>query len=343
MRRVMWWMSSLALLGCVEPASSDDPPAFEGWGDAPGPVTAPPRVTLDAVRVVAWNVESVGVLGGPSFLAAERILRRLDAELVCLNEVDDYELDELALLAGALGYETVLVPLDNPFGGLRNALLSRLPAVASAMPTAQVLSDDGQANDVTRTPVAIEVALAEGEGAGTLSLTCQHFKSGFDADDVFRRTVDVARTGQASALLSADVALIAGDFNAQLGDAFEPGALTETPWGLPSSYRLGSDLALQLQDVGLTHSPFRELGNRGFEVIDAVQRDGDPATRPVSGRRIDYIAIQNTVVAYEALAEVYDPLDEGLEGLPMSGDAPPATDGALASDHLPVVVDLMFR
>ena len=90
-----------------------------------------------------------------------------------------------------------------------NKLLSRLPAVASAMPTAVVLSDDGQANDVTRTPVAIEVALAEGEGAGTLSLTRQHFKSGFDADDVFRRTVDVARTGQASALPSADVALIA--------------------------------------------------------------------------------------------------------------------------------------
>ena len=63
----------------LRPASSDDPPAFEDVG-MPGPVTASPRVTLDAVRVVAWNVESVGGPGTQLFGGAH--LATLDAELV---------------------------------------------------------------------------------------------------------------------------------------------------------------------------------------------------------------------------------------------------------------------
>lgn len=310
------------LVGCSGPAGTD-----------PDPNPDEPRSTT--VRIATWNVFLLGQPGSVAYEAARGVLARIDADLVALNELAEEDREPFAILAQDLGYDTAFLPLDNPFGEWRNAVMTRLPVRTIAAPTASSLAREDRANDLTRLPIVTTVDLPEIDGS--LTVVGQHLKSGFETADRFRRAVDAHRTAQAAALPGP--LLVVGDLNADADDMPEdPPVWTSPPSGLPPSYRLGADIAGQI-GRGLANDAFAPFIERDLTPIYATQVDGRVATRPVSGRRIDWILASNDLV--DGLqAEVYNTLNEGQGGLPKSGPVPARSAAADASDHLPVFADV---
>jgi len=292
------------------------------------------------VRFVSWNVEGVGRDGSEELDALKDILRRIDADVVGLNEIDEGETQRLRSVAEELGYTTVYVPDSNPFGELRNGVLSRLPVQSTTAWKSATLSSDTRANDMTRWPLEVVV---EVDGL-PVRFVIQHFKSGFDAADTFRRAVEGARIGQiADHNPDAPLVVIGGDFNAETDESNSPLEWTFTPSGLPSSYALGADLASGLGD-GLVNSNFEDLYRLGFEAVEALQPDGRDATRDVSGRRLDYLWVSPSIASRCATqAEVYDARDDASSSLPFAGDAPSREATAQASDHFPIIADIWIH
>lgn len=317
--------------GCVRTADDGDGPTWSSWEDAP----ATERVS---VRVATWNVEGVGQPGTAEFEATLSVLRRLDADVVGLNEVDEGEQDALEILAAEAGYPTVVSAPGQPFGSLGNAVLARLPELRAEAPTAPRLSGDADANDVTRLPI-----LFTGDLPGLdaeLSVVAVHFKSGFDPADAFRRNVDAVRTAQAADLAaSSDYVVVLGDVNENVDELPpRPAAFTSLPPDLPFSYRLGTDVDGRLGD-GLPDDPFAPLDEAGFRPLDAFQRDGAPGTRPASGRRIDYVFADAAVRGTTIRAEVYDSAQEDDPGLADGDERVDPNASRRASDHLPILVE----
>ena len=174
-----------------------------------------------------------------------------------------------------------------------------------------------------------------------LTVVSNHWKSGFDPSDRFRRTVDGIRTAQAA---GDTFALAMGDVNAELEDMPEsPSTWTSVPDGLPFDYRLGDDARGTLQRDGLTNSAFGAFEDAGMHVVEALQLDGRLATRPSSSRAIDWIYATADLDG-AIVGEIYDCTDEGqASGLPKAGEPPERSACTDASDHLPVFVDVTFR
>jgi endonuclease/exonuclease/phosphatase family metal-dependent hydrolase len=320
---------AVALTGC--PTPSED----SGTTDDTGEHVVP----TGTFRVATWNIQYVGASGSAEHDAALLVLARLGADVVAINEVkDDADVGYLRDLAASAGYDHVVVPADNPFGGLRNAILSKHAFTAYDVPDSAELSGDTSANDMTRWAVVATIAAP----FGSLSVVSQHWKSGFDEEDQFRRAVDGLRTAQAAEREqpATSAVLVVGDVNAELDEMPEyPSVLTDFPAGMPSSYWLGADLYGQLTSDGLANNAFAGFDALGFVAVDALQPDGRDGTRPASNKRIDYIlASPGVPVSWQA--EVYDCWDEGFEQLPKFGDALERDVCSTASDHLPVLIDL---
>ena len=324
----MRWILCLSLVACAGPTGATD---SDGDTD---PVDAP-----TTVRVVHWNIEGLGTRGSDEGQAERAVLARLDADVVALNEVDGDERSRLQDLAEDLGFDTAYLPTDNPFGDLRNAVLTRLPTREVRALDAGSLSGDSRAQDVTRLPIRTVVEVPDAED--TLTVVGNHWKSGFDEDDRFRRTLDGIRTAQAAAGAPGEHVLVMGDLNAELEDMPEsPRTWTSVPAGLPSSFRLGADQREALAAEGLTNSAFAALQALDYTPLEALQLDGRADTRPVSGRRIDWV-LHSPALDGALVSEIYDSTDEGqASGIPKAGEAPDRAVSGLASDHLPIVVDV---
>ncbi len=330
---------ALALLGGCPPTGDTADTADTGdTSDTDTADTAAP--TERWFRVATWNVATLGSQGDPEYEAAKRILGRIDADVVALNEIGtDADVHNLADLADELGYASVVVPSYNPFGTLRNAIISKRAPTGSAWPDSAELSGDLSANDVTRLPVLVEHAIT---GVGTLTVVTQHWKSGWFDDDEFRRMVDSRRTVQAAARGNPQTSwvLISGDVNAEVdGPAETPTRFHSLPSSMPGGYFLGEDLYDEMTSGGLVNDAFQPLYDGGYDVVDMTQRDGTTATRPESGRRLDYI-FASAGAPSGWRAEIFDCNDQSLPGLPMAGDPITASSCRLASDHLPLVIDL---
>ncbi|MCB9684583.1 MAG: endonuclease/exonuclease/phosphatase family protein [Alphaproteobacteria bacterium] len=320
-------------------ACSRTPPPLDGGtdGDADTDVDADSDADTDhdTIRVVTWNVETLGAAGTDEYVATRDVLARIDADVIGLNELTDGESSHLQDLADDLGMAFSLVPSSNPFGPLRNAVLTRLPVVTSHTWTSAELSGDNRANDVTRLPVSVIVEI----DGGTLALVSEHWQSGFYDSDTFRRCVDGERVGQAADEVDADIIVVAGDVNAELEDGLgNPAAWTSLPSGIPGSFWLGSDLYARVTGGGLPNDPFLSMTDRGLTPVDALQIDGRDTTRDSSGRRLDYLFVSSR--ARVAGSEVYDSRDDGSGGLPKAGSAPARDATARASDHFPVFIDV---
>ena len=325
MYRCMSVLFGLALWGCTS-SSVDD-------------TSSTPPVTVD-IRAVTWNIELLGSVGSEQYLAALSILERLDPDVVALNEIEDYEATALRTLATELGFQAPYVPSYNPFGSLRNAVISRYPISGAIAHTSAGLSGQESANDTTRLPVEVRIDVPQLRNE--LIVVTQHWKAGPYADDGFRRTVDGLRVGQVAQRwdVNTDFVLVMGDVNAEVDSMPDsPSTFSALPNGLPGSYTLGNDLTQRLAEDGFPNNPFYSLLQQGYEVVDALQADGRAATRPSSDRRLDYIFGSEPVMASIVAAEVYDSRDEQLSQLSKSGETPMRDASDSASDHLPVVVD----
>jgi exonuclease III len=326
------WMSSLFACA-LGPPPTDGETSASGTEPTATETTTAPRPP-QTVRVLTWNVE--GLTPSASQDAAATVLARYAPDVVLLQEIEDFEADDLQAFAEDLGYAIVVDPVDNPFGTLHNAVLSRLPLDEPRIWTSDALSGDASANDLTRWPVAAAGAL---DGV-RFAVVTNHWKSDFYEIDVFRRAVDGYRTAQAAASMAATVTLVCGDVNEELDEvaALSPAAWTSQPTGAPSDFRLGDDLVALLRGDGLPNDPFAPLLAGGLTVVDALQLDTRDATRDDSGRRLDYCFVQGAT----AVGEVYDSRDDDGSGLPKVGSPPARETSAAASDHFPVVVDLTF-
>ena len=299
------------------------------------------------LRVATWNIETVGDLDSGEYNAAIEVLGRIDAEIVAINEVaTNADQDALADLAFALGYAHIAVAPAGPFGHLRSAFLSVYPLVLSESWSAAELSGDGSANDLTREILEIVVDLPGDTADPRLLVT--HLKSGSSNTDEFRRALESFRMRQvAESNRTGDgPVIILGDLNRDSGDGnLSPDWFTEAPDpdDLPGSFALGEDVqALLWPDIGLRNAPFSYLDTEAV-TLHARQLDGTDATRPESGRRIDYILADRLIAGRGALAQVYDCADEGLaEGRPLSGEPLAEETCATAADHLPVFADLII-
>jgi endonuclease/exonuclease/phosphatase family metal-dependent hydrolase len=182
------------------------------------------------LRVVSWNVhdlfdEQAGPGGSAAAVPADRVearldavaavLRRLDADLVLLQEVEDLAL--LRRLAARTGHgEARLLPGNDP-RGIEVALLSRWP-VASYQGNAGELGSDGR----PLWPRDAVVARVEPGGA-RLVLIGTHLSSHLSDPDGARRRVQATRLRQlAEAEAAADpgaLLLVGGDLNDGAGAA----------------------------------------------------------------------------------------------------------------------------
>jgi endonuclease/exonuclease/phosphatase family metal-dependent hydrolase len=297
------------------------------------------------VRVASWNVESVGAPGTSQHDAALAILHRIDADVVGLNEVNgDVEVAHLDALAFDAGYEESLVAdSPSPFGTQRNALLSRLPVVSGTLHTAASLSGDPAANDLTRLIPEVTVNI----NGCPFTVVVDHWKSGLAQADVFRRAVESHRLSQvvADRQAAAEPFVIVGDVNEELDDPpATPTPFFALPSGLPPGFVAGPDIQAQLASPeGIANNAFASLLSDppGLTALDALQLDGDDATRPGSGRRLDYLFASAALTRTPPEAEVYDSSDEMIGGgLNKVGDPLPPTTSQTASDHLVVFADL---
>lgn len=321
-------------------ASSETTDAGAG---APGGTTSEHTGDADvdgttAVRIATWNIQGLGTPESPQYEAAFDILQRLDADIVGLNEIDAGDLDALSEFGSRLGYAYVLVPPANPFGTLRNAILSRLPPDDQTIWTAAALSGDPGANDVTRNPLSMTVTTEHGT---PLTLVVQHWNSGFGDGEEFLRAIDGVRVAQVAAR-ARGAFVVVGDVNAELGDVEVPSVFTEIPRPIANlGALLGSDIEAELSTTGLQNDAFAPLlEDLGMEALPLTQADGNEATRDVSGRRIDYILVSGPIYQRAWVGEVYDAEDDLLSDFEYMGSAPSAEATEIASDHFPLVADI---
>lgn len=301
-----------------------------------------PAAQAAPARVATWNIETVGARGTAEYQAALAVLARIDADVIALQEVNGSTEASVNFpaLASDAGYGYTALTEAGSYGSLRVAVMSRYPITFSESWTSAEASGDALANDVTRE--LLEAVIDFGGGA-TLRLLATHWKSGNTNADEFRRAIESFRmNGLALNTPARTALLLMGDVNHDILDrALSPSAFTSNPSGLPSSFSVGSDVRAEMAGGGLINNPFFYLtGNAA--VIDALQLDGTDATRPTSGRRIDYLLANDWVVSRGVRAQVYDCADEALaeQGLPLAGAPLSADVCAAAADHLPVVADV---
>lgn len=339
-----WWLLVSSLVGCTRlPPEAQAPYAPTTLPQPTGP-TVPgstgPGPTAQALRLVTWNLEALGSPDSAQFEAVEAVLARLDADIVGLNELEDGEAVALGTLAERLGYPHVVIG-HGGFGWIYNAVLSRLPPATSHVWASTDLCDDPSANDLTRLPVSVEVELPDGS---VLAVVQQHYKSGYDDSDDFRRTVDAIRTAQVAAAAATDQVVVMGDINAELLEGTGwPSSFRALPTiDMPSSYWLGNDLWTELTDEGLINNAFLPLQALGIEPLDAQQPDGRWGTRDASGRRIDYVFASEPLRAHTIETVVYDARDDAGVTLPLAGSPPPPQATLDGSDHFPVVAEIRW-
>lgn len=296
-----------------------------------------------ALRVATWNIQTVGVPGSLEFNAAAAVLARLDADVVALQEVaSDSDVGALTSLASTAGYSYSMAAAAGPYGTLRGAIMSRHPFQLRQWASPE-LALDAQADDLTRYLLQADISVAG--SAETFRLITTHWKSGGANSDEFRRAIESFRISQVAGSTPATMPMmLMGDVNADIGDgALSPATFTTLPTGLPTTFVVGADIRAVMNSQGLANNPFAFLGQHAT-MINALQPDGNDATRPFSGRRIDYLYANAPLVARGIAAQVYDCADDGLSNnLELAGttplDAQTCTD---ASDHLPLIADVVL-
>ena len=301
-----------------------------------------------AVRVATFNIESVGAEASDSFQAAVDILQRIDADIVCLQEVVEWETTSLFALGNAAGYPDVIQGNRPPAigGEFTNACMSRPGLSIVGSYGGAELSPGGTSNDVGRDILVVQAELAEaGEPPCRLGLITLHLKSGQKPLDWFRRQVEAQRVAQAVAIYQeqypGDPLVILGDLNESIDDPALGSVFESIPPGLPDSYDVGTDI-----EFPLLYDPFATFADLGFSRVDAMQEDSARDETWADLVRLDYVLLAGPQLE---VAEVYNACrDNGVDDAPRGGWMSKAGDplqcevSEVASDHFPVAADLVL-
>ena len=143
------------------------------------------------VRIATFNVlTGIGASGQSGRTALESVLARIDADILCLQEVTGSDINNghLNEIASNLGYGFVFTPITALDTNSRVIILSKFPFAAGS--TKSIVSPAG-ANDVTRAAAAAIVDVP-----GTINdpvIVTAHLKCCFEVDDPFRRAVEMQR------------------------------------------------------------------------------------------------------------------------------------------------------
>ena len=247
---------------------------------APGPDQPP-----IPVRLVTFNTHhGVGDDERHDLPRLAKLLHSVDADVICLQEVDRYygdrseDVDQALLLSRALDMQLAWGPaIDEPRDGDRparqygNALLSRLPILISDV---HRLPGTGEPRSALRTMIELD--------GGTLWVTATHLTT----RSAEERSAQVAAL---AALHSEDMAagVLVGDFNAR-PDAPELSALAARfadAWELARERDDQAGWRFWQRDEGLTHpadSPDRRIDqvwvSAGVEVAAATVLDAAGAS-----------------------------------------------------------------
>ncbi len=309
--------------------------------------------TLEArtVRVATFNIENGPDASGTSdYEATKAVVARINADVVGFQELLLANESSLRQMAQELGYAYVEIGSDGTTmsGNQRLGYFSRFPIAEVAF----VRSPAG-ANEMSRLPmrVAIEVPGA----AKRLVLWNMHHK----ADDTtpantpgnqFRRAIEAYRIVQdinayRAANSGEDEFVMLGDLN---DDVFQAAAQSAQFDAIPpltaGSYQLGADVAWPVPYRAFPDDRYAAAGG-GLSRLDLRQQNGTSrATRPVSGRTLDYLLVSQALRDSPLGAprgEVYhSQWDELHSGLPKAGNPLAANTSLAASDHLAVFADI---
>jgi endonuclease/exonuclease/phosphatase family metal-dependent hydrolase len=297
----------------------------------------------DELRVATWNVENLG-LDDPQDLAFARdVVLRLDADVLCLQEVLD---DEGSLFASFL---TELYPhriqgdVGDLLGGPQTvACLSKRELLGADSISASEASTDPNAADIGREFVWVRVPVGEDDG---VSLVSVHLKAGQDGVDQFRRAVESIRlrkwVEKLRVLHPGEPIVLLGDFNVRPDDDALGASFADFPPGLPSSFELGADITLPV-----VYDPLDDVDADGFSRVDAtLAGTSDTSTHRPTLWRLDYVFVAPGDAAQPSVTGslVYDACrDDETPPLPLTGAPLPCLTTETASDHWPVVVELVF-
>lgn len=288
------------------------------------------------IRVATLNVElGVGQPGTLEFNAVSQVLKRLDADVVALQEVRRADTDgspsSLDALASGAGYAHRFAPGFLPLdSNTRTILLSKFPLAETA-----AVGPPPGANDMARAHAAARVDVP-GTASDPLVIGV-HLKCCADPDDPFRRAVEIAhlRGFLAAQAGAGDRVIALGDFNL-LGEAETFDAL---PPGLPQSYDLASSIAFP---VAYSPNPQNFFAADALPLIRLPNRalDGSTDTHAL-GATLDHILASTALIDRAHAGEIYDSqLDANpAPGLPLAGIAPPRGASVTASDHRAVFAD----
>lgn len=319
-------------------------------------------VSAVPLRVATFNIEgeffnnqrqfSLTAPGTSDYESVKDILARIDADVVCLQEVFPSDFDDnngisqhFNSLASELGYSHSLIATrSNSFDfQLRNAILSRYPfddieeiGSADYYDDRGLLGSSGsRAKEITRIQPAIIVHVPGAAQPTTIVTLHNKALSSPIADDQYRQAIELERLRNhltESGLDQNDNIIILGDFN--LGGSAT--TFMSEPSTVPASYNRGMDIPLPI--------PYQADPDFYFNVplqmtaLDARSLSNNDATT-FGGSTLDFI--MSTPALTTIGSEIYrSTLDtSNTQGLVKAGNPLPSGTSAEASDHYAVFAD----
>lgn len=295
--------------------------------------------------MATYNIENgVGAIGSDEYNAVQAILARMDADVVCFQELQTTSFAAWSNMAVTLGYPYNAIGWDGGSlaGSLYMGYFSRFPILS----TYNIQSPPG-AKELSRYPFRAVIDVPDAELP--LVIWNMHHKSGATSIDKFRRSIEAHRIAQnIDAYLAANSwnveYMLVGDMNDDIRDS-QTAQYANQPAGAPSEYILGSDIVFPVPYSKFPTDRYTEAGFGLMRMPAYWESTTTPITRIVSGRQLDYVFLSPALISSPMGAPqselYYSAMDFG-EGLPKWGDPLPAGTSAAASDHLPVFVDIQM-
>ena len=304
-----------------------------------------PATEAREVRVATYNIlDGTGDSGSVEYLALQAILARMDADIVCFQELRATSFAAWSNLASELGYPYAAISGGGPFSGsLYIGYYSRFPIRS----TFNVDSPPG-AVELTRFPFRAVIDVPDAQRP--LVLWTMHHKSSATSIDKFRRAIEAYRIAQdVEAYLAENPDhveyVLTGDMNDDIRDSQTPAQYASQPSGAPGGFALGADIAFPVAYATFPVDRYAGAGDGFVRVPACWEGTTTPITRPASSRQLDYVflspALVNSPLGAPQGEVYYSDWDLG-GGLPKWGTPLPGGTSAAASDHLPIFVDIQM-